>query len=213
VWPLDSLLVFLIILSFIFFAITIYSILKENSAVLNVNESRFFALKILDTATSSTLFVTLLGALVVRHQFVLGFRPRISYKSMNILKQVIYNKTEFCEAWQVKIRNVGVGAAIINGCEFEFETSSAKSASFPLGFNNVVKELAKINLINEDDYWLENITSGFTLAPNEDYTVFEIKTEHMKNIKRLNMILHFQGFLGGKYYKEIIFMPRAFGNK
>jgi hypothetical protein len=209
---LDPLLSFLIVLTVTFFALTLYAIIQENSVLLNIRATRFLSLKILDTTSASSLFVTLLGALLLRHQFVLGFRPRIVYKSMTTVKQNTRNVNEFCECWQVRLRNVGVGAAIINRCEFEFEMSSAKSNSSLLAFNDVVKEIAKCDLVNERDYWLENITSGFALSPNEDYNVFEIRTEHMKKLKTLNMILHFQGFLGGKYRRLIRFMPREYMN-
>jgi hypothetical protein len=111
----------------------------------------------------------------------------------------------------VKIRNAGQGTAIINRSEFELETSPIKSNSSFLALGEVVKELAKSGLVRNEDYWLENITNGFALPPTEDCIVFEIKSEHVSKIKRLDMLLHFQGVLGDKYCRKIFFIHRGFG--
>ncbi|WP_276366224.1 hypothetical protein [Chryseolinea sp. H1M3-3] len=161
----------------------------------------------LDTESSASLFVTLLGALVVRHQFVLGLRPRIGYKTMYATKELGPDSKEFCATWQVRIRNAGQGTAIINRSAFELETSPPKSNSSLHVLREVVKELAKSGLVRHKDYWLENITDGFTLPPKEECIVFEIKSEHVSKIKRLNMLLYFQGLLGDKYYRKILFIP------
>lgn len=196
-------LVFLVVLTVTFFGLTLYSIIQENLDVFNIRHTQFFTLKILNIESSASLFVTMLGALLVRNQFVLGLRPRISYKSCSIIKESTPEKI-----WQVKLYNSGLGGAIINRCEFELETSIEKSGSL-VGFENVVRHLGNIGLVHEEDYWLENISSGFTLPPKEDYIVFEIKAAHIDKIKRLNMLLHFQGFLGDKYYRSVVLIPKV----
>lgn len=197
----DPLFLFLIVLTVIFFVLTLYSIIQANLDVFNIKHIQFFSLEILSTESSASLFVTLLGALLVRNQFVLGLRPRISYKS---------NSNDSGKTWQVKIKNAGLGAAIINRCEFELETSSGKCCTLPLGFEEVIMQLAEIKLVCEIDFSLGNISKGFTFPPQEEYAAFEIKMEHIYQIKRLNMLLHFQGFLGDKYYRKVVLIPQGF---
>jgi hypothetical protein len=187
----------------------LYSILQANAGLCSFIPARFLALKILDTASASSLFVTLLGALLVRQQFVIGLRPRIGYKTMHTIKQFSSEAKDTCSIWQVRIRNSGQGTAIVNGCEFKLEIYPAKSSSCGLVFRELISEMGKSGLLRGQDYWLENITSGFTLSPKEDCIVFEIKTEHIQKVKRLDMLLHFQGLLGDKYYRKIFFIPRG----
>ncbi len=208
-WSFDPLLVLLVFLTVILFILILYSILQQNSEFFNFVPTRYLSLKILDTASAASLFVTLLGALLVRHQFVLGLLPRIGYKTMSTTKQCGPDGKNLCDIWQVRIRNSGQGTAIINHSEFELETSPAKSDSSLLVLREVASELEKSGLLRGQDYWLENISNGFTLAPKEDCIVFEIKIEHITKIKRLDMLLHFQGLLGDKYYRKIFFIPRG----
>lgn len=191
-------MIFFVGLSFTFFSLTLYSILQENLPLLDFEKPRFLLVRVLSTEASASLFVTVLGALLVRNQFVLGLRPRISYKSDNIGSGT---------AWQVKIKNAGLGAAIINRCVFELETFNSTECSLPIEFEDVINNFSKIGLVYETDFSLGKISSGFTFPPQEEYTVFDIKTEHIHKVSCLNMILYFQGFLGDKYYRRIVLIP------
>lgn len=75
-------------------------------------------------------------------------------------------------------------------------------------FHEVVKDLAKAKLVLDSDYWLGNITPGFSLSPKDEFLVFEIKTEHREKLKYLDMWLYFQGQLGDKYRRKIFLIPR-----
>lgn len=179
-------------------------------AVFKVEPTLLLSIKILDTNTAATLFVTAVGALLVRRQFVLGLRPRIGYKTARTTKEIVRNGNKMLEVWQVKIRNTGEGSAIINRSEFELKTETLKNSTSFFTLIDVITELNKIGLVRGEDYWLENITSGFALPPQEDCIVFEIKIEHVPKLKRLDMLLHFQGLLGDRYFREIFFIPPGF---
>ena len=163
-------MIFFVVLSFTFFGLTLYSILQENLHLFDFKKSRFLLIRILSTEASASLFVTVLGALFVRNQFVLDLRPRISYKSDNI---------EAGTTWQVKIKNAGLGAAIINLCVFELETSNGAKCLSPIEFEEVVNHFSEIGLVYESDFSLGKISSGFTFPPQEEYSVFDIKTKHI----------------------------------
>ena len=187
------------VLTVTFFILTLYSILKENSAFLPEKAINFLSLKILDTSSSATLFVTLLGALIVRHQFVLGHHPRISYKS-----SFVQNDNNI---WQVKILNVGLGPAIFYRLHFELETET-NTQFFNIPFGEVLTGLQDAGLVHETDYKLENVSEGFTLSPKEECILFEIRKEQLSKLKHFSVVLHFQGMLGDKYCREILFIPK-----
>ena len=198
----------LIILAVTLFLLTLYSILQTNAEVFHIVNSRFLSIKILDTASAASLFVTLLGALLVRHQFVLGVLPRINYKSRNTERRNKQNPNKSDETWRVEIRNTGLGSAIINRAEYRLELASTKSQFDYYTIEDILKELTRINLKVDRDYWIGNISNGFSLSPKDDFFVFEIKTEHIEKIKRLDLVLYFQGQLGDRYRKEISLIPR-----
>ena len=200
-------LVCLISLTIVFFLLTLYSVFQSNLDLLEIKKSTWSSFKILDTSTSATLFVTLLGALLVRHQFALSILPRINYKSSISTKPNRDNLNEKFETWRVEIRNTGLGSAIINRTEYSLQLAHVKENFDSCSANAVINELSKNNLIRGQDYWLENIAPGFSLSPKDECVVFEIRTEYAKKLKRLDMVLHFQGQLGDKYLREIRFIP------
>lgn len=169
--------------------------------------ARYLSFKILDTSSAASLFVTLMGALLVRHQFALGLLPRINYKSAKAIRKDSASPDASFSTWRVELLNSGLGAAVINSTKYLLELSDEKSGECSGGHKQIIQELAKVNLIRDSDYWLENITTGFALSPKEGCPVFEIKTEHLSKIKRLDMVLYFQDQLGGKYWREIFLVP------
>lgn len=200
-------LVCLISLTIVFFLFTLYSVLQSNLDLIKIEKSKWSSFKILDTSTSATLFVTLLGALLVRHQFALSILPRINYKSSINTKANKVDSNVTFETWRVEIRNTGLGSAIINRTEYSLQLLDAKETFNCCSANTVIDELSKNNLIRGHDYWLENIAPGFSLSPKDECVVFEIKTEHATKLKRLDLNLYFQGQLGDKYVRETRFIP------
>lgn len=204
----------LILLTTILFLLTLYSILQANSALFENVNTAWLSFKILDTPTAATLFVTALGALLVRHQFALSLLPRINYKSALSKRQNSQDLSVTFETWRVEMRNTGLGSAIINRTEYLLALPDAgNNILYYHTFDKTIKELGQAGLIRGTDYWLENITPGFSLSPKDECPVFEIKTEHISKINRLDLVLYFQGQLGDKYCREIFFIPRGFAKE
>ena len=199
-------LVCLLILTITFFLLTLYSIVQTNAVLLGLEGSPLFALKILDTSSAASLFVTLLGALLVRHQFAVSVLPRINYKSARSTKE---NPTETFETWRVELRNTGLGSAIVNRTEYRVAFTAKKDNNHSYSFEDLLKQLATIKLVRDRDYWVEKITTGFSLSPKDECFVFEIKTEHLSKFSRLDMVLYFQGQLSDKYRREVYLIPRV----
>lgn len=197
----------LLILTITFFIFTLYSILQNNAALFHLEHSHFLSLKILDTSSAASLFVTLFGALVLRHQFALSVLPRINYRSSLTVKNNNSPTNESCETWRVEIRNTGLGSATITGADYIVELTTSRTNVCVHTTENLIKELLKIGLIRNKDYWMDNTTSGFSLSPKDECFLSEIKTEHLNKLNHLSMILYFQGQLGDKYSKEISFLP------
>ncbi len=208
-WSFDLMLTCLLTLAIAFFILTLYSIFQVNAGLFNVEPAKWLSIKILDTSTSATLFVTILGALLVRHQFALGILPRINYTSAFTAKQDTRNLSVSFETWRVDIRNTGLGAAIINRTSYLIKLAGANEPATSQSYNEIIKALSKSNLILGSDYWLGNITPGFSLSPKDEFLLFEIKTEHREKVKQLDMMLYFQGQLGDRYRREIFLIPHS----
>lgn len=195
-------------LSTLLLLITIYGILQANQDSLPPEIKNLVRFKILDPSATAGLFVTAVGALLVRHQYGVSSRPRINYKSALATKTNPLNPAELFEVLRVEIRNNGLGAAIVNRIDFELELLEPKENIYVGSHNVVIKQLEKIGLIRNRDYWLENITTGFALPDKESLLMFELKSEHIQLINRLDMMLYFQGQIGDKYCREIFLLPR-----
>lgn len=199
----------LALLAVTLFLLTLYSIVQSNAELFGLANSQLVSLKLLDTGSAASLFVTLIGALLVRHQFAHSLIPRINYKSYRSARTNNKTQDDTFETWRVEILNTGLGSAIINRTEYLFEPADCKNCSSSYTIDNIVKQFSAIDLIADRDYWIENIAAGFALTPKDDCFVFEIKMEHIQKIKRLEMILFFQSQLGNKYQREIALIPRS----
>ncbi len=198
----------LLILAVTLFLLTLYSILQTNAKVFHLESSGFLSIKILDTASAASLFVTVLGALLVRHQFAVGVLPRINYISTKTYRRCTENLDKSCETWRVEICNTGLGPAIITRAEYMLEHTDVVNSSDFYTFDDIIKEFVRIDLVRNHDYWLENITNGYSLSPKDNFSVFETKMEHIEKLKRLDLVLYFQGQLGDRYRREINLIPR-----
>ena len=199
----------LVLLIVIFFLLMVYSIIQSNLTLMGLDQSKFFALKILDTSSAATLFVTLLGAYLVRHQFVLSVLPRINYKSKIAARTNLQNPNMPYETWRVEIKNTGLGSAIINRTEYMIDLNKKEAEYRTHTFDEMIAMLSTVELVRNRDYWVKNITPGFSISPKDACFVFELKTEHFEKLKHLTMLLYFQGQLGDRYVREISLMPNV----
>lgn len=202
-WSFDFMLTCLIVLTFAFFILTLYSIVQANADLLNIAPTRILSFKLLDTSSAATLFITLFGALIVRYQFAIGLLPRINYDSIAGTKHDENNPHQIHKTWQVKIRNTGLGPAIITRIEYCLELKGSKTIHRFDKFDEFAIHLKKIGLEPDLDYWGDNISNGFCLSSKEESMIFEVKNEHLGKIKNFYMVLYFQSQLGDKYCREI----------
>lgn len=198
----------LLTLTILFFLATLYDIIQANLSVFAVEVSRFWSFKILTASSSATLFVTLLGAMLVRRQFAISLLPHLSYTSAKIFRADLSTMGERCETWRVDLHNTGLGSAIIESVEYIVEQEGAKGGSRSHGFEGAVKKLTDAGLARESDYWIKNLTAGFALSPKDDCFLFEIKTQYVGKLKGIDMVLYFKSLTGDKYRSEISLIPR-----
>lgn len=199
----------LLISTIAFLILTIYSILQSNLSWFHISDSRFWSLKILDTPSAATLFVTLVGGLLVRHQFAISVLPRINYVSDFKSKPSILRTSDPSEIWYVEIRNTGLGAAIIDRIEYFLDIANDKDVKHSYKFDSLILKLNQMDLVRYTDYYMFKMSSGFSLAPKDECLVLEIKTEHLAKFDRLTMIVYFEGQLGDKYCREISLLAKA----
>lgn len=204
----DGLFIVLILLTGILFGLLLFSILQQNLAFFELEHVRLLSFKILDTNTAASLFVTLIGAILVRHQFALGIRPAVNYTSATITKNYPVTSSVPCELWQVVLHNAGSGTAIFNSIRFRISVDAIYRGEYSKSHKEVVKALAEIGLVRDQDYSLANISRGSTLAPRESRAIFELKASKLHLIKQLDASIQFQGLLGDKYGRELFLIPR-----
>lgn len=164
----------------------------------------YFNLKILDTKSAITIFVSTLGLTLIRNQFLLGFKPRIIYEGVKLKKGTIdfLHSTE--NVWSVKIKNVGLGAAVIETYKFRLNPNEG----FDLTYHEVIEHLKGKNLYREKDFFLNNITQGYTISAKDNLVIFELVLFRSEVLSCLDVQMTFQGFLGARYIKEVFCIPR-----
>jgi len=186
----------------------IYSILQENIDLINKRYHTYFGMRILDTKTCASLFITLIGLLLVRHHFLIGFMPILVYETRRTKKPTFDAIFENCEVWQVKVKNVGLGAAKILKYEFRLNQSEIEDTSHDKNFDETIVALNDINIVYDKDFCLEEITSGYTLPSKDEMIIFEINTAILSKLRQLDLQITFSGLLGNRFVKDVFLIPR-----
>ena len=189
-----------------FFLLTVCAIIKQNYShlgSLNLKSS----LEILDSKTACSLFATFFGLLLVRHQFILGFKPRIVYECVKTTSAFHPELTGKGILWQVKIKNVGLGVSVFSSYKFKIGIESITEGEYQ-DFNTAIEDLKKNGFFPEEDFYLSNITSGGALPSKEDKIIFEILLPVGYKIKQIDLRMFFEGYLGGRYRKDVYLIPR-----
>ena len=183
---------------------SLHALLQENKAELLNNFPKILNIKILDFKTAITITLTIIGFILIRKNFVVGLKPRIIYETKKRKASNIWMGKPDEDVWAVTIRNVGLGAAVIENFTF----SLFKEKKYEFDYQKINEELKRLNLRLEVDYYLANITRGYTLSAKEETCIFEIPLNKSDKVKYLDIKLKFKGLLGDRYNKEIYCIPR-----
>ncbi|PPK98284.1 hypothetical protein [Parapedobacter indicus] len=208
IWAVNFILLFLMALTCLMAILLIYSILQENIDLINKRYHTYFGMRILDTKTCASLFITLIGLLLVRHHFLIGFMPILVYETRRTKKPTFDAIFENCEVWQVKVKNVGLGAAKILKYEFRLNQSEIEDTSHDKNFDETIVALNDINIVYDKDFCLEEITSGYTLPSKDEMIIFEINTAILSKLRQLDLQITFSGLLGNRFVKDVFLIPR-----
>lgn len=202
----NLLLLLIAFLCFIFFLLTLYAVAKDNVDVIYPDKKdpgRIFLIKytFFDAKTCCTIFITLLSLILVRSHFILGFKPRIIYESRDV--NAVSTEPIPGEIWLVQIKNVGLGAAIVESCQFR---TGRNHDEFNFTHQEIVTAYTSKD-IQASNYFLPNISVGYVFQPKDDKTLFKIKKTEAIKAGVLDMELKFKGLLGGEYTKIIFLLP------
>lgn len=185
--------------------LVVHSILQANVRGYALSE-----IKLLDTNTSLSLFVALLGLIAARQQFIHGLKPYLTYSSGFEREPARLAKTGDGELWWVvTINNVGSGLAIVQSASYRVSfTRDEALTDYTRGYHAVVEELARHGLASDRDVSLLNITGGAILAPDTKTTLVELTDRAAREIAALDVKLTFESRSGDFYEKEIYCIPR-----
>ncbi len=202
---LSGVLVTLNCFTYLSLACLIFAILQEN---ITNKDSRFYfsflEYKILDIKTAATIFTTFIGLKLVRQHFLLGFAPRIIYESVKVTSKDATGAEK--AHWVVRIRNVGLGAAVIKDYGFVFHLKGEATKEEELGYKALIAKMT--TSFKGKDFEVANITYGYTLPAKEQIVAFEIDNSELNKIEKLDIVISFSGFLGANYFKTIYCIPR-----
>ena len=190
----------------IFFCLTIYNVVKDNIKE-DSTYYKFFSLTIIDTKTCCSTLLTLIGLLLVRHHFVLGFRPIIAYERL-ISKASSHPNFSNCNVWQVKIKNVGLGPAVFSQFQFRAQKQGLSSSEYFMDFTETEHWLQQNGFVPEKDFSLWTISKGATLPSKDQLVIFELKLTNQTRLDQLDLLVTFKGVVGGAYQKELYLIPR-----
>ena len=76
-------------------------------------------------------------------------------------------------------------------------------------FPAIIQKLRAAGFILDKDYFLTNITSGGAMSTKEEKVIFEMVLPPPHQLVQLDLRITFEGYIGGRYIKDIFLIPRA----
>lgn len=201
-WIIFILLCFTVL----FLLLSVYCLVKDNLDT-NNRYYHYFTLNIFDSKTCCAAFMSLVGLLIVRYHFVIGYRPILVYESAKT-KSAAHPNFANQIVWQVKIKNVGPGPAVFSNLKFRIHEGSPAFENYKLSFDDVDRELEKRGFVSERDFFLTIISKGAAFPNKEQLTIFELRLPANNPFPSIDMQIKFKGLVGGTYQKEIYLLPR-----
>jgi hypothetical protein len=199
---INILMITLVTLCSLFFLLTIYCIIKDNIEVFDDHNyfkkhKDLFKYSIFDAKTACTGFVTLISVILVRQHFILGFKPRINYKSREV--RIPLSETVCGDIWEVQICNSGLGAAIVEKCDYLIKANNKAT-------NKTYLEVIQFfdnNSVTATDFFLPFISKGFVFPAKDERVLFQIKKSKIINDSEIYIQFTLKDFLGAKYHKVV----------
>jgi hypothetical protein len=183
----------------IFLIFSGYAFIQENQ----LSSKQIFKYKLLDLKSAITILFTVAGLILVRKHFVLGLMPRIIYEARKHDKEKTWLLNSNESVWAVKIKNVGLGPAIMLSISFRLKVDGEY-----MGYQKFIEELRLKGLCLERDFYLSNITLGYTIPSKDEACIFEVVINKTIDLKCLDVKMEFKGLLGEKYSKVVYCIPR-----
>ena len=186
---------------------TAFAVVQDNFRSVDWSNQTFWQLKLLDTKSSITILVSLLGLLVVTKKFVKSFSPYIVYESSFSPESKFGLVSQKVRFWSVTLRNAGLGTAVITNVSYKIAFTDGKICS---ANNSTVIDYFKENqLTYEKDFSVMRLSRGYAIASKEHVCIFEIPTENSSRVSLFDIKYEYKGFLGDRYTKEIHCIPHG----
>jgi hypothetical protein len=165
-------------------------------------------LSILDTESSITILVALLGLKITLRSYHQSHSPKLTYKSLLLNESLSGLSKEHQPFWNVSLSNIGSGMA--ENISYEVEWSWAVDGTVKKGEVSAFHADAKLkNWLHGQDYELNLLSTGFALAQGGVFTLFEMSTKHRPAIKQMKLILHYENIHGDRFKGIINCLPKA----
>ncbi len=155
-----------------------------------------------------SVLVASLVTLVARDQYARSVRPLLRYES----DWVTLSEYELLDGGpyrQVRIQNVGPGAALVKRVSWMIELASSRQH---LEFEDLITvrdALARIDLREARDYYLLNFSSGTALPSTDDQLYFECTEAAVKAFSKFVVVLEFESLVGDRFVRYVSLLPHV----
>ena len=192
---------------------------------------KFWDLELMGLDQSVTIFIAVLGTLIVREQYVESVMPYVTYRcfqgseslvplnqraiyrfqSLEIFKQRSSNINQQSVNelyWNTSFRNDGSGQAMIKAVSYTFEFIDEPVVHSISSFEDVINILSNKGIIHGVDCWLAYFSSGGAIRPDHDYPLFTAPISCALKFRIVDIKIVYRNLLGDLFEKNIYCIPR-----
>ena len=183
-------------LSLISGALLLYEILRDN---VSQAKGHWLDLQILQPVATAVL-AAMATVWAAREQFA---QDGLQYFARAVKKSKRLKGDRF---WQIALFNRGYGALEVTQITFHIQ----KDARSPVQFARTAPELRSIlathGFANGQQYWIQNLVSGFGFGKDPERIYFECSPE-LQSLSMLDAVFEYRVALGDRYRKTVHLRP------
>jgi hypothetical protein len=177
--------------------------------VVRANQPHRLTVQLLGVPTTATLLGLALVATGYRQHAKRSSMPVLRYVSRWVSQPERELPMAGDRCWQVRVRNVGTGVAVVNSVSWEIGPARASQPSAETASLAALRDaMSTLDFEDSQHYWIANYTAGMALAPDEERCYFECTEDVVNAVAQLTARLDFSSTFGDCFEKSVSLVPK-----
>ncbi|HEX8002566.1 MAG TPA: hypothetical protein VF519_07710 [Mycobacteriales bacterium] len=174
--------------------------------VVRANDPERFTVRLLGIPTAAAVLIAVGLAAGYQHLASRASTPIVGYVSRWVSSPERALSKSDTPYWQVRLSNMGTGAAIFHEASWTVEPRGKRSTTMT-STSALQQALSELGLVDAGDFWIVNFSPGAVLAAAEERCYFECTRRMVEDLATFEVLLRFRSLFGADIEKRVSLLP------